>query len=169
MTRTGISWVVVIILLLPNTGSDAKAFYQNLNKQLLYVIIALLYNCVSPAHLLHVIIQSYNDQRCWEADIGWYGGPHWRCLIDVTMVTRLQEVGCLVVFIQNFDLEVSESWQGVTIVLLCLEGRGERSIILTASALVLRPAAGAKFFFFSADNTLITQCCCILVWMILSF
>lgn len=64
MTRTGISWVVVIVLILPFTGSDAKAFYQNLNKQLLYVIIALLYNCVSPAHLLHVIIQSYDDQRC---------------------------------------------------------------------------------------------------------
>lgn len=40
------------------------------------------------------------------------------------MVTGFQEVGCLVIFIQNFDLEVGERRQGVTIVLLCLDGGG---------------------------------------------
>lgn len=37
------------------------------------------------------------------------------------MITGLQEIGCLVVFIQNFDLEGGESWQGVAIVLFCLK------------------------------------------------
>lgn len=39
------------------------------------------------------------------------------------MVTSLQEVGRLVVLIQDFDLEVGKSWQGVSVVLLCLKGR----------------------------------------------
>lgn len=37
------------------------------------------------------------------------------------MVTGLQEVGGLVVFIQNFNLEVGESRQRVSVVLLCLQ------------------------------------------------
>lgn len=35
----GISWVLVIILILSDTESEAKVFYQNLKKQLLDVII----------------------------------------------------------------------------------------------------------------------------------
>ena len=77
-------------------------------------------------HLLYIVIQRYNGQRCRQADTSRYGGSHWRCLADVAMVTGLQEVGCLVVLIQNFDLEVGKSWQGVTVVLLCLKGVREK-------------------------------------------
>lgn len=86
----------------------------------------LMFARVFHSHLLHVVIQSYDGQRDSQACIGCYGGSHWRCFTDVAMVTGLQEVGCLVVFIQNFDLEVGESWQGVAVVLFCLRGEKEK-------------------------------------------
>lgn len=76
------------------------------------------------AHLLNVVIQGHDGQRRRQAGAGGDGGPHRRRLADVAMVTGLQEVGCLVIFIQNFDLEVGERRQRVTIVLLRLDGGG---------------------------------------------
>lgn len=55
------------------------------------------------------------------------------------MVTGLQEVGCLVVFIQNFDLEVGESWQGVTIVLLCLKVKVKAIIHYLTMTHIIKP------------------------------
>ena len=78
--------------------------------------------CFHP-HLLHIVIQSHDGQRCRETGSCRYGGSHGWCLTDVAMVTGLQEIGCLVVFIQNFYLKVGESWQWVAVVLLCLKGR----------------------------------------------
>lgn len=134
MKHTGLSLVVSY------TGSKDETIHLEFlmrkldHLEFLYVIIEFIFRCLMEdasmlAHLLHIIIQSYDDQWCWEAGIGWHSSPHWWCLIDVTMVTGLQEVGCLVVFIQNFDLKVSKSWQGVTIVLLCLKGGRERSML----------------------------------------
>lgn len=48
------------------------------------------------------------------------------------MVTGLQEVGCLVVFIQNFNLEVGKSRQGVAIVLLSLNSKLDNLLLLTS-------------------------------------
>lgn len=76
-------------------------------------------------HLLHVVVQGDDVQRRRQAAVARYGGAHRRRLADVAMVTGLQEVGCLVVFVQHFDLEVGERWQGVSIVLLCLQGGRE--------------------------------------------
>lgn len=59
------------------------------------------------------------------------------------MVTGFQEVGCLVIFIQNFDLEVGERRQGVTIVLLGLD-RGRIIESLRPRCLTYQKAAYRK-------------------------
>lgn len=86
-------------------------------------------------HLLHIVIQGYDGQWSRKAGTGRYRGPHRWCLTDVAMVTGLQEVGCLVIFIQNFYLEVGKSRQGVTVVLLRLKEERESN----ASPSLLRP------------------------------
>lgn len=88
-------------------------------------------------HLLHIVIQGHDGQRSRKAGTGRYRGPHRWCFTDVAMVTGLQEVGCLVIFIQNFDLKVGKSRQGVTVVLLCL--KEERARESNASPSPLRP------------------------------
>lgn len=65
-----------------------------------------MHTCAVNNYLLHVVVQSYDGQRGGQAGVGHHGGSHGGRLTDVTVVTGLQEVGRLVVLVQNFDLEV---------------------------------------------------------------
>lgn len=86
------------------------------------------------SHLLYIVVQSYDGQWCRQAGVGRYGRSYWWRLTDASMVTGLKEVGCLVVFIQNVNLEVGKSWQGVAIVLLSLKGKWENPPLLTGQS-----------------------------------
>lgn len=72
------------------------------------------------SHLFYVIVQCDDAQRGREVGAPWDGGANRGRLTDEALVRGALEIWCLVVLIQNFNLQVSVCRKRVTVILLGL-------------------------------------------------